>query len=202
MSLEYKVLGQDGAAQLIASDFYLALNHANNATTHAGSTDGVTWNEVTLPSTGDYKAWKSSAFGGAKFVAISGSNSNVAAYSLNGTDWTTSLLPETSYWNTVTYGTDKFVALGAYSNNSSYSTDGVTWALASLTSRNWKSVTYGSDKFVAVASYSSYGAYSTDGLSWSQMTLPFYNGFNGITHGEGKFVVAPGYKNSTAYSTD
>ena len=105
--------------------------------------------------------------------------------------------------NAVTYGYDKFVAVGD-SAKGAYSTDGITWRAIDNTQieRNVSAVAYGDTRFV-IGSNDGKGAYSTDGVIWtaiSNMQVSFAT-VNSITYGNGKFVAVAG-SGKGSYSTD
>ena len=108
-----------------------------------------------------------------------------------------------SYWQSVTYGNGKFVAVVSNSNTAAYSTDGITWTETTMpSSANWYSVTYGDGKFVAVASNSSTAAYSTDGITWTETTMPSSANWYSVTYGDGKFVAVANNSSTAAYKID
>ena len=117
-------------------------------------------------------------------------------------------LPSSLNWESVTYGSGKFVTVASGpSTKATYSEDGITWAETIMpSSLNWESVTYGSGKFVAVASFSSKIAYSTDGIAWSETALPSPLNrpidWHSVTYGNGKFVTVSSDSGYTAYSID
>jgi hypothetical protein len=118
-------------------------------------------------------------------------------------------MPASSSWQSVTYGDDKFAAVGGGSQdpNVAYSTDGITWTQTTMPSpTGWQSVTYGDNKFVAVARYTTIAAYSTDGITWTASTMPASVRWQSVTYGDGKFVAVSGGGNGesdiAAYSTD
>ena len=114
--------------------------------------------------------WQSVCYGNGKFVAVA-SNSNTAAYSTDGINWTQTTLPDSIFWYSLCYGNGKFVAVAYNSNTAAYSTDGINWTQSTMpASASWQSVFYGNDKFVAVANDSKTFAYSTDGINWSSTT--------------------------------
>lgn len=166
----------------------------------AYSIDGITWTEVTLPSSTN---WVSVTYGSGKFVVISGSDSNKAAYSTDGINWTETTLPFSILWNDVTYGGGKFVAVGANSDKAAYSLDGIKWtASSSLQSfTSWVGVAYGNGKFVAIAGGNA-GAYSADGINWTKKILPLIGNNQSICYGGGKFVVSDEDSDKYMYSTD
>ena len=106
----------------------------------------------------------------------------------------------------VDYGLKKFVAVGSYSNQAAYSTDGINWTGSSLPSESiWDSLAYGDGKFVVVskANNSRKAAYSTDGITWTVSTLPATGAFwESVTYGNGKFVAIAYGSSAAAYSTD
>ena len=151
----------------------------------ATSSDGITFTfqSNVLPATRD---WIDIAFAGGYFVTIDQSGTTSAAYSTNGTTWSTGVLSASVNWTSVAGGvvgsTTYFVAVSGTISNSttaSYSTDnGATWTSSTLpASDRWSSIAYGNDIFVAVAgntgSTSTNAAYSTNGgATWTSSTLP------------------------------
>jgi hypothetical protein len=136
------------------------------------------------------RAWKSCIYGGGLFFAVA-SDSNSAAYSLNGTSWTTTTLPgfgdsTLNEWVDVAYGKNTYVVL-ANSNNSvmvgSYNSALNTWSwaghildvIADSSAKDWVSIAYGNDRFVAISSTGDIG-YSFDGISWLPATMPSQDG--------------------------
>jgi hypothetical protein len=137
---------------------------------------------------------------GGTFVAVA-SNSVAAAYSSDDIDddWSTTTLPGSSNWSSVTYGSGKFVAVGEGAGGAC-STDGITWTAMSISPTMRSSVIYGKDKFVAVGK-NTVGAYSDDGTTWSTTTLPGSSGFwTGVAYGNDRFVAVS--SDTGAYSTD
>ena len=113
----------------------------------------------------------------------------------------------TSYnWTGITYGNNKFVAIGD-GGYISTSTDGITWTTpaknSNLGNYNWKGITYGNNKFVAIGD-GGYISTSTDGVTW---TTPVKNSnlgsnaWTGIAYGNNKFV-ALGMGGYISTSTD
>ena len=119
--------------------------------------------------------------------------------------WTSSTLPSSESWSSVTYGGGKFVVVGGtfVSGTSAYSTDGINWVASTLPSSvNWKSVAYGNGRFVAVAYNSDKSAYSMDGSKWSESTLPSSEFWSSVVYGDGKFVAVAYNSDKSAYSID
>ena len=103
----------------------------------AGSLDGSTWNQITLPST--IASWTDIAYGNFYWVALGtttvGSNSVVAYSNSNGAGWRTSALPSNSSWSKITYGNGVFVAISSDNTRAAYSTNqGLTWTATQLPS--------------------------------------------------------------------
>lgn len=82
------------------------------------SSDCINWELVPIPVSGDH----GTAYGNGKFVIVT-SGSDVAAYSIDGFTWETSLLPSASDWKCVAYGGDKFVAFAEENNVAAYCID-------------------------------------------------------------------------------
>ena len=159
---------------------------------------GVDWWEGVLPKSA---TWISVTYGDGKFVAVSTSKDNIAAYSEDGISWTQATLPASINFRSVTYGDGKFVAVGV-GTYAAFSIDGKTWRRTALPkSATWFNVTYGDGKFVAVIEdHGNIAAYSEDGISWTQISLPGASSWRGVTYGDGKFVAVS--NNFAASSTD
>ena len=181
--------------KIVANDF---------ATKIADIQTGVakpSWVQNTMPNS---MAWSSVCYGNGKFVAVA-ENSNVAAYSTNGINWTRAILPDSAQqWRSVCYGNGKFVAVAAGTDYGAYSPNGVTWAKMTLPGiRNWNSVCYGNGKFVALCGMDTQlPAYSTDGINWSSGRLPASSNWSSVCYGNGKFVAVTNGSNVAAYSTN
>lgn len=184
---------------------FVAISKSQKA---AYSTDGIEWQECTLPSLG-LSTLSSIAFGNDKFVVVGGTNStNKVVYSTDGITWEESSLPIKTTWNIVAYGGGKFVAFPSSGDKFVYSDDGITWNLGYLpSSERWVSVAYGNGKFVAIAGQyegnhtSDKAIYSTDGVIWYDTTLSSVVGWRAVTYGDGKFV-AISYHKKASYSID
>ena len=89
-------------------------------------------------------------------VSVSGTanSAGTSAYSTSyGASWTASALPGTGRtWSSVTYGSDRFVAIARSGTSAAYSVNnGVSWQASTLPDNaNWSSVAYGNGRFVAV----------------------------------------------------
>jgi hypothetical protein len=147
---------------------YVAVS-ATSGTSAIYSTDGTTWADAVLPTTG---IWSCVAGGLNKFVAIR-TSSNKAAYSSDGITWVDATMPTSTTWSSVTFGNGRFVAVATGGDLCAYSFDGINWNLSYMpASTNWTSVSYGQGLFVAVsASNTSTIACSQDGYIWEKKTL-------------------------------
>lgn len=175
---------------------------------------GSSWINRSMP--GSASGWASITYGDGTFVAIAsykvpegggtGLPTNVAATSTDGINWTQKTLPATVFWDAITYGNGKFVAVSNGSNISAVSTDGgETWTQGTLPgSYGWK-VTYGNGTFVAVAHRNptiNVAATSTDGTNWTARTLPTSAYWTGIAYGNGTFVAVASASGTAATSPD
>ena len=133
------------------------------------STDGTTWTlGNTGAKTGSGYNIEGMAYGNGMFVCCYGTT-GFNYYSLDGKNWSIMSGMTETYCTEVTYGKDRFVAVGN-NGHSYYSLDGVNWvAMTGLKSASYYGVAYGNDRFVAVGSSGKAG-YSTDGVNWVEMT--------------------------------
>ena len=127
-------------------------------------------------------------------------NSDIAAYSKDGVNWTETSLPANTYWGDVAYGNNRYVAISK--TNTAFSDDGVNWfSGGNLTYGNWSSLCYANGLFFTMNSDNNTIAYSPDGVTWSYKT----NSATGLTkmcYGGKKFVAVKTASNAAAYSTD
>lgn len=159
------------------------------------------WKEGNLST--DFDVSRALAYGAGKFVALN-YNSNIAAYSTDGINWTQTTLPVSGPWSSICYGAGKFVAsrMGEY-KSVIYSTDGITWTEATLPTwidYFWHSLTYGNGMFILTSlryknKYHETYLYSKDGITWTKGKVS-YDGVNSmvqywtsVCYGGGKFVL-------------
>lgn len=164
------------------------------------STDGLSWNSVSLPKNG---LWRDVDHGAGKFVAVQAGGCT-AAYSEDGVQWEEHVIPIPGNWTAITYGDGKFVALDGR-KTAACSVDGTNWTMSNLPfSGYWRSIAYGNGKFVAIASDKTQFAYSTDGLTWESGTFPENRTYTCIVYGNGMFGVfgSNNYNMLFAYSPD
>jgi hypothetical protein len=160
---------------------------------------------ATLPSVA---SWSSICYGDGKFVAVA-PNSDKAAYSSDGIEWTKTALPRVASWSGVCYGGGKFVAVAASSDKAAYSTNGINWTETTLPRLAYLgSVAYGNEKFVAVESAGARVFYSNNGVDWFEYDgLSVAASWRSVVYGNGRFVVVSesylsAHSNKVAYSTN
>ena len=180
----------------------------------AYSTNGTTWTASTPAST-------NVLFNSVAYGLISATNYYVAIgtiyttfintyngnYSTNGTSWSSFNLPSSQYWNEITFGNGKFVAVTSNTADGAYSTNGTTWTASTMPSASGcTSIAYGlvgsTPTYVAVSSGQTVGAYSTDGISWTTNTMPSSSAWTAVTYGNGYFVAVAFNTTAGAYSTN
>jgi hypothetical protein len=160
---------------------------------------------------GTENIWVGAAFGNGRFVAAA-NGSTAAASTNNGTTWTlTGDLPVSADWRSITYGGDRFVAVGygyidpAYFACSAYLPDGSdTWIQGgALEGDLWMAMAYGNGRFVTVAGGlpSDKSAWSADGgVTWTASTLPANKNWWSVAYGNGRFVTVSVTSDAAAYS--
>jgi hypothetical protein len=138
-------------------------------------------------------SWTYIVYGAGKFVALA-SGSSQAAYSTNGTSWTTCSIPGGTTWTDIAYGNGRFVAITTDTAQTAYSFDGITWYLSNLAILG-TDIVYGQGVFLVVCNGQTTGYTSEDGVNWKQRTVTASN-YNGVAFGynlatsEGIFVTA------------
>lgn len=171
--------------------YYVAVARESSAAAY--STDGINWSSANL---GDVADWVDVAYGNGTFVAIAESTSGSALRSLSsngGATWSLGTLAGAGA-RCIAYGGTRFVAVeGNFSNQVSYSTNGVTWTNATLpanddsSNSNWVDIAYGNNRFVAIAENSAMAAYSLDGITWVKSNLPAITEWDSLNYGQGLF---------------
>lgn len=174
---------------------YVALGLIGNAYLAANSTDGINWTSYnTIP----YTTYGQLAYGDGVFVA---SGNGKIVYSTNeGQSWSEASVAS-NWWQGVTYGDGKFVAVSEDGTNRvATSSDGINWSETSAPGNYmWLAVTYGGGKYVAVSQMGD-AMYSSDGTNWSTTSVPETGVWNSVAYGNGRFVAVAGTK--VIYSTD
>ena len=138
--------------------------------------------------------WRSVAYGGGLFVAVSSSGSgNRVMTSPDGITWTARTSAADNSWTSVAYGGGLFVAVANTGSGDRVMTspDGFTWtARSSAADNSWRSVAYGGGLFVAVADSGSGDRVMTspDGITWTARTSAADNSWTSVAFGGGLFV--------------
>lgn len=155
---------------------FVAISGSASVAKAAYSTDGIDWEEVTVP---EGHAWTWVTYGDGVYIAVAQSD-RVYAKSVDGANWTVSALSERA--TSVAYGDGVFVATDAYGQYIQYSTDGgMTWNAATRDSTVQTLylgyVVYCNGRFVATGWDANWAptntyAYSTDGINWTAHELP------------------------------
>ena len=132
------------------------------------------------------------ASGAGRFVAIAGGTAvgTASSYSTNGSTWTAGGTLASSLWQSIAYGSAKFVAISASATNgpTAYSTDGTAWTASTAptlpTGMTYSKILWTGTVFVAMAgpaftatmhtaftpaTASACYATSTDGITWSAL---------------------------------
>ena len=193
-------------------DKFLAVGASYSSSVPASySTDGISWTQSSIPNFSESRyGLYSVSYGGGAFSAVGYNIANFqgseGAYSTDGITWSLTTMFANSSWRSVTYGEDKFFAVGYYSGSTTtaaYSTNGITWTQTTMpASVGWQSVTYGDGIFLAVAYGTTTAAYSTDAITWTQTTMPASVQWRSVTYGDGTFAAIASSTTTAAYSTD
>ena len=160
---------------------WVAVGVSSAAAKLAYSTDGKTWSGAT--NSNIFGSTPTGvAYNGTRWVATAqaggGANPKTTiAYSDDGITWTaaansTSIFTTTAYG--VSWGGDKFVAVGQGTNTIAYSTDGITWSGStngnSVISILGYGVAYNGSQWVVAGQGTNTLAYSSNGTTWSGST--------------------------------
>jgi hypothetical protein len=164
--------------------------------------------------------------GAGRFVAIAGGSADGTAtsYSINGSTWTAGGAQVSSLWQSIAYGSAKYVAISASAVNgpTSYSTDGVAWTAgtaASLpTGMVYNEIIWTGTVFVALAGpawgvtshsapavgqFSSAFCTSTNGITWSALKyLPEHTSWIGMANNGNAVGVISTQTGRFAYTAD
>jgi hypothetical protein len=139
------------------------------------SSDGTAWSTVWPGYTFPSVTYDGIAFGAGVFVAVAqdASTAKVVAVTPNGTSFTlvNSTVPNNGYWQGITFGDTKFIAIGlAAAKGSMVSDDGLSWSYISmlqLPTYNFRGVCFLNDTFVAVNNDSTTNGAATLAVTWS-----------------------------------
>ena len=155
--------------------------------------DTLNLSGITLPA--NFNSSSSvSCYGSGIYVSLSHRG---AIYSTDGINWANANeLPLSTYWKSVCYDDDRFIAVGSSNDDSLdqaiYSTDGINWNTLQLPcGGSWSSICYGNGIYVALRnSYQKFAAIcSTDGINWIVSDLPATEKVTSVCYGNGRFVI-------------
>lgn len=155
---------------------FVAVPFSSN--TFSISSDGITFNNVTVPSTPNSN-WTSITFNGSIFIAVnddfSGAVGGSCATSPDGVVWTvhtaiTSMTP--NYNDLAAIGTLACLAYGRSPDTATSANSGISWTRhASVLAGLGQGVTANSSLFICVQGSTTL-QYSSDGVSWTTPTFP------------------------------
>ena len=179
-----------GVSVAFGNGLFLAVSEEGHV---ASSADGITWtSQPDFPGNPETLAI---LYAAGRFVVV---GNNFAAVSTDGMTWTTGSLTGNDYWDNLTFGNGKYVAVSNASTNSfATSTDGLNWTVQPFGSGRWFGLTYANNEFIAVGLNGA--ATSADGQSWTSLSLPQLpnqsqaaggNFWYSITAGDGKVLTA------------
>ena len=154
------------------------------------------------------QSWSAVAYNGSVFAAVK-SNSNIAAYSYDGLNWTQTSLPKTQYWSSITVLNGSFICSGADSSHSSNiyasSSDGITWIqeTAVRSGTQYNIVSNGNDMLLAFTINSKTYNFKS-GVTWDNYSTLPYVANSPACYGNGKYLVfsSEGLAGYAMYSTD
>ena len=147
-----------------------------------------------------------------RWVAVS--NSNLAAFSDDGENWSERIMPYDANWNKVENGSNVYIAItaGIESGSIARSLDGESWTQRNLpVTLTWADIKHdGDETFAMIAEGDNRIAYSTNrGLTWGLTAIPDSTGgdstenqWQSLCHGRGQFLAVSGSTNSVATSED
>lgn len=203
-SWSYLQTSGEGAQNI---DYYNSKYYICSANILASSTDLVSWNMQTLPTS---ITPTNIAYGNSTYSFLNNDGTGIAFTSTDLVTWTSRTCPA-NYYYSVIYASSKFVAVGETGTGVSVittSTDGITWTTrtpssGTSTQRSTYRVSYGNGKFVAATNI--IGAQvSTDGITWTTPTITGLTASKNWTqsiYAASNFVIA-GNDTNIHYSTD
>jgi hypothetical protein len=125
---------------------------------------------MAFPSSAD---WRSIAWNGTVFCAISSGTSDKAATATDGLTWVARTLPAVADWRSIAWNGTVFCAVAWGGTVAATSPDGITWTARTLpSSSSWSAITWNGTVFCAVAWGGTAAATSPDGITWTARTLP------------------------------
>ena len=181
--------------------------HTEDDDKHITAAERDTWNQAALlqqvAKTMPVKSnWQAAAYGNGIYVAVA-TESDVAAYSTDGINWTQTSLPDSTTWGCVVYGNGRFVAFATSHDKAAYTDDGINWIQTTVPyATRFDAADYGNGMFVATSYVSRNFVYSTDGINWTQGFMPSSSAWIDTAYGDGKFVTLIYNSDVFAYSTN
>jgi len=136
------------------------------------STDGITWQQRTVPSGRYYRV----IYANGIFIAVGETTAGVGGKCVTSTDgltWTSQTMPTGSWYDVAYNAAGGFVAVGngTARNYSAKSTDGVTWTMQPLNDpTNIVDSCYGTGLGYMTVTATGITSTSTDGNTWTQRT--------------------------------
>ncbi len=177
-------------------DGYFYMGNTDDSNSIWRSHDGVTWEQLTVPSPG--RDFRGICYGAGKLIAVASdgtASQQIIVSEDRGETWTEVEAPAAQSWQSITYGNGRFVAISSSgSQRVMYSDDGYNWiGVFSLTTNSWQAVTYGNGLFVAVAVDGTDRIMtSPDGINWTDRTAPENLLWYDVVFGNGLFVAVGG----------
>jgi hypothetical protein len=150
----------------------------------------LTITEVTDDSTSSIVSFDQKGTGRlGRFVALA--DPNFIVYSDDGENWSESNLDALLDYNSIIAQNNRFIAIGADTNQYNFSYDGVNWTTRSLpATETWNSIAGGPGGFVVIAENATNFAYSSNGLTWQSSGTVSGSAiaWKHVAYGQGKFV--------------
>lgn len=154
----------------------------------AFSLDGKNWTYKSFNSL--FQIPGGICYGNNKFIVPCGANGNKIAYSSDGLNWQTSMLPSTGNWYNSAYGNGKFIVFRTGSVYAAYSATGMSWNACSLpSSYSWQNIIFGNDKFIICDNKNNI-AYSSDGITWETRNISIIESIARIRFANNLFFIA------------
>jgi hypothetical protein len=157
----------------------------------AWSSDGISWNLVTIQAPTASLFWRKIKYVGSLFIAIQTGETSSYLTTTNGISWSSRSFPLTKEWYDIAYGNGTIVAVpnSDFYKTALYSNDGINWSQTTTSeSLVYPSVVYGNGRFMLVSGYYSY--YSLDGITWVNCVQPNIDRADiYIFYGAGRFLI-------------
>ena len=201
---EWVRLSGDSQPRLVmhGNGWYVAMDHSGYIWR---SVDGRVWQRVAIRPTANI--WTAAgAFGNGRFVIVGTQGDLGTAFcrystTADASNWSGRSVLNVGGFSSVTYGQDRFVAVGR-AGTTAWSTEGDEWKVnPPLTSHELTAVTYANGLFVAVGEGGGIWV-SPDGVRWSVQRTPGTSpGLNAVAYG-GQAFAAVGENGTILTSLD